>query len=95
MAETSDANAQREQRRPNTFDFLGFTHYCDRSRKGKFLVGRKTSGKKFRKKCRELNEWLKAVRNRCSVKEWWPVLKAKLQGHYQYYGISGNTRTLA
>jgi RNA-directed DNA polymerase len=87
-------NAQREQRRPSTFDFLGFTHYCDRSRRGRFMVGRKTSGKKFRKKCRELNDWLKAVRNRCPVKEWWPVLKAKLQGHYQYYGISGNTQTL-
>jgi hypothetical protein len=87
-------NARREQRRPNTFDFLGFTHYCERSRWGRYMVGRKTSGKKFRRKCRELNEWLKAVRNRCPVKEWWPVLKAKLQGHYQYYGISGNTRTL-
>ena len=86
--------AQREQRRPNTFDFLGFTHYCERSRWGRFMVGRQTSGKKFRRKCRELNAWLKAVRNRCPVKEWWPALKAKLQGHYQYYGISGNTRTL-
>jgi RNA-directed DNA polymerase len=86
--------AQREQRRPSTFDFLGFTHYCDRSRRGRFMVGRKTSRKKFRKKSRELNEWLKAVRNRCPVKEWWPVLKAKLRGHYQYYGISGNTRAL-
>jgi RNA-directed DNA polymerase len=86
--------AEREQRRPNTFDFLGFTHYCDRSRRGRFMVGRQTSGKKFRKKSRELNTWLKAVRNRCPVKEWWPVLKAKLRGHYQYYGISGNTRML-
>ncbi|MBU4270590.1 MAG: group II intron reverse transcriptase/maturase [Planctomycetes bacterium] len=87
-------NARRENRRPETFDFLGFTHYCWRSRRGSFIVGRKTSGKKFRKKCRELNEWLKAVRNTCPVKEWWPVLRAKLRGHYQYYGLSGNMRTL-
>jgi RNA-directed DNA polymerase len=87
--------ARRDRRRPNTFDFLGFTHYCDRNRRGKFMVGRKTSSKKFRKKCRELNEWLKAVRNACSVKEWWPTLKAKLTGHYQYYGISGNSRRLS
>jgi RNA-directed DNA polymerase len=60
-------NAQRQQRRPNTFDFLGFTHYCASSRRGTFKVGHQTSGKKFRKKCRELNEWLKAVRNRCPV----------------------------
>ena len=51
-------NARRERRRPNTFDFLGFTHYCERSRRGSYIVGRKTSGKKLRKKCRELNEWL-------------------------------------
>ena len=88
-------NAQRQKRRPNTFDFLGFTHYCDRSRRGKFMVGHQTSRKKFRKKCGELNDWLKAVRNRCQVKEWWPVLKAKLTGHYQYYGISGNMRLLS
>ena len=73
-------NAQQQKRRPNTFDFLGFTHYCDRSRWGKFMVGHQTSRKKFRKKCGELNDWLKAVRNRCQAKQWWPVLKAKLNG---------------
>jgi RNA-directed DNA polymerase len=86
--------ARRERRRPNTFDFLGFTHYCERSRWGRFMVGHKTSGKKFRKKGRELREWIKAMRNACRVKEWWPVLRAKLQGHYQYYGISGNMRAM-
>jgi RNA-directed DNA polymerase len=39
--------------------------------------------------------WLKAVRNVIPVKEWWPVLKAKLLGHYQYYGVSGNMRGIA
>jgi RNA-directed DNA polymerase len=88
-------NAQQQQRRANTFDFLGFTHYCDRSRKGKFIVGRQTSRKKFRKKCQELNDWLQRMRNARSVKEWWPLLKAKLTGHYQYYGISGNMRLIS
>ena len=87
-------NARRQQRRPHTFDFLGFTHYCGQSRKGKFIVGRQTSRKKFRKRCQELKTWLKAVRSRLPVKEWWPVLKAKLRGHYQYYGVSGNMRGL-
>jgi group II intron reverse transcriptase/maturase len=87
-------NAQRQQRRPNTFDFLGFTHYCGRNRWGRFNVGRKTSRKKFCKKSREMNDWLRSVRNACSVKEWWSILKAKLTGHYQYYGISGNTRSI-
>jgi RNA-directed DNA polymerase len=88
-------NAQRQKRRANTFDFLGFTHYCDASRRGKFIVGRQTSRKKFRKKCQELCMWLKAVRSTIPVQEWWPMLKAKLTGHYQYYGVSGNMRGIA
>jgi len=87
-------NAKRQKRKANTFDFLGFTHFCGKSRKGKFIVGRKTSQKKFRKKCREMKEWLKKIRNYKKAKEWWPTLTAKLRGHYQYYGVSGNMRSL-
>jgi group II intron reverse transcriptase/maturase len=87
-------NAQRQNRRANTFDFLGFTHFCATSRRGKFIVGRQTSRKKFRQKCQELRTWLKKVRSQMPVKAWWPTLKAKLQGHYQYYGVSGNMRGL-
>ena len=83
-------NAQRQKRKANTFDFLGFTHFCGRSRKGRFIVGRRTSRKKFRKRCKELSDWLKRIRNFVSTKEWWPILVAKLRGHYQYYGVSGN-----
>jgi len=83
-------NAKRQNRRAHTFDFLGFTHFCGTSRRGKFIVGRRTSRKKFRKKCKELNAWLKRVRNFLPAKEWWPILAAKLRGHYQYYGVSGN-----
>jgi group II intron reverse transcriptase/maturase len=87
-------NAKRQKRKANTFDFVGFTHFCDRSRKGRFIVGRKTSRKKFCKKCKQMNEWLKAIRNTVKTKEWWPTLIAKLRGHYQYYGVSGNMRSL-
>lgn len=87
-------NAQRQHRKAHTFDFLGFTHYCGKSRKGKFIVGRKTSRTKFRRTCRELNAWLKAVRNAVKTKEWWPIFAAKLRGHYQYYGVSGNMASL-
>jgi len=83
-------NAKSQKRRANTFDFLGFTHYCDRSRKGKFKVGPKTSRKKYSAKCREINAWLKAIRNQVKTKEWWKILKAKLRGHFQYYGVSEN-----
>jgi RNA-directed DNA polymerase len=87
-------NAERQNRKPNTFDFLGFTHYSGKSRKGKFIVGRTTSRAKFRKKSKEMNAWLKAVRNAAKTKDWWPTLEAKLRGHYQYYGVSGNMPAL-
>ena len=86
--------AQRENRKVATFDFLGFTHYCDKTRKGKFKLGRKTARAKFRQKIKAMNEWLKKIRNLIELKEWWKVLRVKLFGHYRYYGISGNTREL-
>ena len=64
--------------------------YCDRSRKGSFKVGRKTSRKKYTAKCRAMNAWLKAIRNQVKTKDWWKILIAKLRGHYQYYGVSEN-----
>ena len=88
-------NARRQGRKAHTFDFLGFTHYCGRSRKGRFLLGRKTSGKKFRNACRAMNAWLRRVRSALPLKEIWRLLAAKLRGHYGYYGVSGNSRMIA
>jgi len=85
-------NACKQNRRSNTFDFLGFTHYCDRSIKGNFKVGRKTSHKRYAAKCKEMNLWLKSIRNLFKMKEWWKILIAKLRGHFQYYGVSENYR---
>ena len=39
-----------------------------------------------------MNQWLKSIRNAIEFKEWWPILKQKLIGHYRYYGISGNMK---
>jgi group II intron reverse transcriptase/maturase len=86
--------ARREGKKVPTFDFLGFTHYCDKTRKGKFKLGKKTSAKKFRMKMKAMNIWLKKIRNLVTLKEWWEVLKRKLIGHYSYYGISGNLQGL-
>ena len=86
--------AQEEGRQVETFDFLGFTHYCDKTRRGKFKLGRKTARSRFRRKIKELNCWLKKIRNLVQLQEWWQVLKAKLIGHYRYYGISGNFREI-
>ncbi len=83
-------NAQSQKRKANTFDFLGFTHYCGKTRKGFFQVRRKTSKNKFVKKCKAMTVWLKKIRNQMKPKGWWDTLKAKLRGHFQYYGVSGN-----
>lgn len=87
-------NAQISERKANTFDFLGITHYCDKTRKGHFKVGRKTSAKKFRAKVKDLSRWLKAIRNQVLTKDWWKTLRSKLRGHYQYYGVSENYRSI-
>lgn len=87
-------NARHQNRRANTFDFLGFTHYCEVTRKGKFKIGRKTSRKKFAAKCKDMNAWLKTIRNQVEAKDWWKILEAKLRGHYQYYGISENYESI-
>ena len=54
--------------KPGTFTFLGFTHYCSKSKNGRFRVKRKTSKKKFAKKCREVNLLLVKMRT-CRLKE--------------------------
>jgi hypothetical protein len=88
-------NACRQGRKAHTFDFLGFTHYAGHRRKGTFLLGRQTSRKKFRRACQEMTAWLKQVRSVRRLSEIWHLLAAKLRGHYNYYGVSGNFRMLA
>jgi len=83
-------NSQKQERKAHSFDFLGLTHYCSQGRHGGFVIGRRTSGNKFRKKIKELNLWFKKQRNKLTLHELWHALASKLRGHYQYYGISGN-----
>jgi len=85
---------QKGGERVATFNFLGFTHYCKTSRKGKFIMGHKTSKQKLSFALSEINLWLKKVRNMFLLKDWWRVLKAKIIGHYNYFGISGNMHCL-
>ena len=74
---------------PSTFDFLGFTHYCGRSRAGRFKLKRKTSTKKLRVKLREMRLWFHHQPS-TPTGEMWATLDAKLRGHYQYYGVNNN-----
>jgi RNA-directed DNA polymerase len=76
---------------PKTFNFLGFTHFVGRSRKGHFVVGRKTEGKRFRKRLQELNQRLRALRVE-GGKAMMDYCQDHIRGHIQYYGASGNIR---
>jgi len=84
--------AEREKRRTASFNFLGFTHYCGKSRNGKLMMKQKTSKTSLVRKIKEIKEWLKMVRSRICLKDWWQKLKAKLTGHYSYFGVSGSVK---
>jgi group II intron reverse transcriptase/maturase len=85
-------NAKRRGGRVETFDFLGFTHYCGTNRDGKgFRMKRVTARKKFIAKLKMFKEWLKEART-LKTKELWEIAKAKLRGHYNYYGVTDNSR---
>ena len=80
-------------RRPATFDFLGFTHYCATSRDGRFVVKRKTQRKRM---IRKLNELRIKARERMHrpVAEQHEWLSAVLRGHFGYYGLRSNMRSM-
>lgn len=75
--------------KPETFDFLGFTHYCGKSQSGNFRVKRKTSRKKLRASLIKLKEWLRKNRT-MSTKELMKAMNRKLRGYYNYYGVTDN-----
>jgi RNA-directed DNA polymerase len=83
-------NAKRRGERAETFDFLGLTHYCGTRKNGKgFRMKRKTARKRFTAKLKAFKEWLRKART-MKTKELWETAKAKLRGHYAYYGVTDN-----
>ncbi len=80
---------KRGDGKPETFDFLGFTHICGRTRKGKFKVLRQTMRKRFQAKLKEV-ERLFRKRWHWSIPEVGRWLAAVVRGHVRYYGVPGN-----
>jgi RNA-directed DNA polymerase len=80
--------------KPDTFDFLGFTHYCGETKSGKFVVKRKTSRKKFKAKVKAFKQWMIKVKNHLGIHEIFEITSAKLRGHYNYYGVTDNYRMI-
>ncbi|GAB3059886.1 group II intron reverse transcriptase/maturase [Virgibacillus ainsalahensis] len=82
---------RKGQGKPPTFDFLGFTHYCGESQKGKFRVKRKSNRKKVNDKLKKHKQWLKTHRT-MDIKDIMARVKRSLNGYYNYYCITDNTR---
>jgi group II intron reverse transcriptase/maturase len=78
---------------PGSFDFLGFRHFWSRSRQGNWVVKRKTSDSRFRRALKKIAAWCRCHRHE-PVGEQHRALCQKLRGHYSYYGIVGNGRSL-
>jgi RNA-directed DNA polymerase len=87
------ARTQARGRGANTFDLVGFTHYWARSRRGFWVIKRKSARKKVRKTIQGIREWCRRNRHR-NVEEQHRVLCAKLRGHYHYFGVRCNSRAL-
>ena len=89
----AEENAKRRGTKPATFDFLGHTHVCARSRKGKFTVHVRTMKKRFRRSLKAIAEWCQENRH-LPVEEQQKTLNTKLRGHYQYYGRPTNYHSI-
>lgn len=80
--------------RPGSFDLLGFTHYWGRSRRrGYWVVFRKTAKGRFSRALRRVSDWCRQIRHE-PIPEQHQQLSRKLKGHYEYYGITGNSIAL-
>ena len=90
---SAEGKAKRSGKKPDTFDFLGYTHVCARSWRGKFTVHVRTMKKRLRRGLKAIAEWCQENRH-LPVEEQQKTLNAKLRGHYQYYGRPTNYRSI-
>ncbi|MGZ8238009.1 MAG: group II intron reverse transcriptase/maturase [Methylobacter sp.] len=81
-------------KRPATFNFWGFTHYVGKSRRGRFVVGRKTQRERIAKKLKEVSQRLAELRTQGGI-AMMRYAKRHLSGHIAYYAVSGNARQIS
>jgi RNA-directed DNA polymerase len=84
---------KRGRNRPETIYFLGLTLYCTRNRKGNFKVGMRTEKYRLRRSLTSLQELMQRIRHQ-TISEQVSEINAVLRGHYAYYGVAGNLRSL-
>ncbi len=90
----AERREKRDEGKPETFNFLGFTHVCDQTRLGKFIVLRRTMAKRVWAKLQVLKEelWRRMHYPIGQVGQW---LASVLRGHFRYYGVPRNSRMLS
>ena len=88
-------NLNRKNKDGDRFDFLGFTFYWGKSRKGRTIPMVKTSRKRMCSKLKAITQWIKDKRNKCKLQQIWKELKLKIEGHIRYYGVSFNMREIS
>lgn len=88
-----DLNNKRGDGQGRSFDFLGFTHFLSKSRKGSMVLKRKTSSKRLTKAIMNVSDYIKKNRH-MKLGELIAALNVKLRGHYNYYGVTFNSRSL-
>jgi RNA-directed DNA polymerase len=93
IIELKKDNNDEDDKGENSFDFLGFTHYVGKDKNGRKRVKRKTSKKKYKASLLRCKEWMK-VNRITPIKQFMKIIKAKIQGHCNYYGITDNRRTV-
>ncbi len=79
-----------DQDEERSFNFLGFTHYWANSRKGNAVIKRKTEKSRFARALKKIAEWCKDNKH-VPLGDQCKILNLKLKGHYNYYGVTGNS----
>ena len=83
-------NAYKRAEKPKEFTFLGFTHYCGKTKEGYFKVKRRTSRKKLGQSLRALTDWARKARHVLKKGQMLRVARMKVMGHLSYYAITDN-----
>jgi len=84
---------KRDRRGSQSFDFLAFTHYWCKSLKGNWVVKKKTAKDRLSRSLKVINQWCRENRHK-KLADQHEALKRKMLGHYAYFGITGNSRSL-
>jgi RNA-directed DNA polymerase len=87
------SSSQTKGKGPTTFDFIGFTHYWRRTRRGRWMPGHKTRQARLRRAIVSVADWCRRHRHQ-PVGEQRAALTRRIAGHYNYFGVNGNIRSL-